>query len=281
MSDCTRRPVELVVLSDLHLGTYGCHAQELLRYLRSIQPQRLVLNGDIIDIWQFKKRFWPRHHTQVIKELLNFITQGVEVIYVTGNHDELMRRFAGFEVPNFQVVNKVVLELDDHKHAWIFHGDVFDVTMKYSVWLAKLGAVGYDMLIYFNRFVNRCMERMGRGKISLSKRIKNSVKTAVKFISDFEETAAEIAIENRFDYVVCGHIHQPVIRTMYNDHGFVEYLNAGDWIENLTALEYHNGQWKLFRYEDHAFENKPDTEEETHLNNSQLFNKVVQELSIF
>lgn len=286
MSHTTRRPLELVVLSDLHLGTYGCHANELLQYLRSIQPERLVLNGDIIDIWQFKKRFWPRDHTRVIRELLNFITNGTEVYYITGNHDELMRRFSGFEVQNFQIVNKLVLELDNHKKAWIFHGDVFDITMKYSVWLAKLGAVGYDMLIYLNRFVNKLMEKMGRGKISLSKRIKNSVKSAVKFISDFEDTAASIAIENHFDYVVCGHIHQPVIQTMHNVNGYVEYLNAGDWVENLTALEYHNGQWKLFEYNEADLKHQKMSssghlEETLTLNNSQLFNKVVQEFSIF
>jgi UDP-2,3-diacylglucosamine pyrophosphatase LpxH len=173
----------------------------------------------------------------------------VEVYYVTGNHDEMLRRFTGFQLSDFKIVNKVVLELNGKK-AWFFHGDVFDVTMKHSKWLAKLGAVGYDTLILLNRAVNFVSIRLGSGKISMSKRIKNSVKSAVKFINNFEQTAAEIALENKYDYVVCGHIHQPEIKEIKTDNGSVIYLNSGDWIENLTALEYHNGTWELYRYEE-------------------------------
>jgi UDP-2,3-diacylglucosamine pyrophosphatase LpxH len=275
-----RRPVDLVVLSDLHLGSYGCHDRELLQYLRSISPQELVLNGDIIDIWQFKKRYWPKAHTQIIKEIISFITSGTQVYYITGNHDENLRRYAGFELQNFQMVNKLVLQLDGGKKAWIFHGDVFDVSMKYSLWMAKLGAVGYDMLTLMNRYVNIVSEKLGYGKISLSKRIKNSVKGAVKFVSNFEETAARIAIENQFDFVVCGHIHQPVIRKVADGHGEVLYLNSGDWVENLTALEYHQGQWDLYHFleDPHAQSVRIDQESDKQMSHSQLFDKVAQEL---
>jgi UDP-2,3-diacylglucosamine pyrophosphatase LpxH len=242
-----KRPVELVVLSDIHLGTYGCHAEELLRYLKSIKPKRLILNGDIIDMWQFSKRFWPSSHMQVVRHITGLLTKGTRIVYLTGNHDEMLRKFAGFRLGSFQISNKIVMKLAG-KRAWIFHGDVFDVTMQYSKWLAKLGAIGYDTLILINTFVNACLTKLGREKISLSKRVKDSVKSAVKFINDFENTAADIAIGNGYDYVVCGHIHHPEIKTIQTQKGEVIYLNSGDWVENLTALEFDGTEWKIYRY---------------------------------
>ena len=198
-----RRRVELLVLSDVHLGTRGCHARELLQYLRSIKPKTVVLNGDIIDIWQFKKSYFPKSHLQIIKILTSWMAKGVRMYYVTGNHDEMLRKFVGLKMGSLKVVNKVVLNLDGEK-AWFFHGDVFDVTMQHSKWLAKLGSVGYDLLIILNRLVNNISQKLGKGKISLSKRIKNSVKSAVKFINHFEQVAADIGMQNGYDYVVCG-----------------------------------------------------------------------------
>jgi len=247
MGKSKKRPVDIVVLSDIHLGTYGCHASELLRYLKSIEPGKLILNGDIIDMWQFSKRYWPQSHMQVVKHITGLITNGTKVIYLTGNHDEMLRKFAGFRMGSFQILNKKVLTLGGRK-AWVFHGDVFDVTMKYSKWLAKLGAVGYDALILLNTFVNFLLRLVGREKISLSKRVKDSVKKAVTFINDFEQTAAEIAISRGYHYVVCGHIHQPEMREITTEKGAVMYLNSGDWVENLSALEYNGGFWKIYRY---------------------------------
>jgi UDP-2,3-diacylglucosamine pyrophosphatase LpxH len=244
-----KREVELVVISDVHLGTYGCHAEELLRYLKSIKPQKLILNGDIIDMWQFSKRYWPRMHMQVIKYITGILAKGTKVVYLTGNHDEMLRKFAGFRLGSFQIANKVVLRLGG-KRAWIFHGDVFDVTMQYSKWLARLGAVGYDTLIVINTFVNWFLTKLGREKISLSKKVKDSVKSAVKFINDFEKTAADIAISNQYDYVVCGHIHHPEIRAIETEKGKVIYLNSGDWVENLTSLEYGGGEWRIYYYKE-------------------------------
>lgn len=248
-----KREVELVVISDVHLGTYGCHAEELLRYLKSIKPKRLILNGDIIDMWQFSKRYWPSSHMRVVKHITGLLSKGTKVTYLTGNHDEMLRRFAGFKIGSFEIVNKKVINLNG-KLAWIFHGDVFDVTMQHSKWLAKLGAIGYDSLILINSLVNFVLNLFGYDKISLSKRIKNSVKSAIKFINNFENTAAEIAIKNRYEYVVCGHIHHPEIKNISTDYGQVVYLNSGDWVENLSALEYHEGDWKIYRYanDEHA-----------------------------
>lgn len=244
-----RRELELVVISDIHLGTYGCHAEELLRYLKTIKPKKLVLNGDVIDMWQFSKRYWPKSHMQVVKYITGLLTKNTKVVYLTGNHDEMLRKFAGFKLGSFQIDNKVVLRVNG-KRAWVFHGDVFDVTMKHSKWLAKLGAVGYDTLILINTFANWVLEKLGREKISLSKRVKDSVKSAVKFINDFEKTAADIAIENRYDYVICGHIHQPEIKKIITEKGEVFYLNSGDWVENLTALEFDGHNWSIYRYAD-------------------------------
>ena len=201
-----KRQVDLVILSDIHLGTYGCHAKELLKYLKSIDPGRIVLNGDIIDMWQFSTRYWPVSHMQVVRHLTGLITKQKKVHYLTGNHDEMLRKFKGFRVGSFKVDNKLLLKLNG-KRAWIFHGDVFDVTMKHARWLAKLGAIGYDLLILINLAVNKILERTGYGRISLSKKVKDSVKSAVSFVDNFETTAAQIAIDNGYDYVACGHIH--------------------------------------------------------------------------
>ena len=276
MNKPVKRKVEVAVISDVHLGTYGCHAKELLAYLKSIKPKTLILNGDIIDIWQFSKRYWPNSHMKVVKELMTIIGKGTTVYYVTGNHDEMLRRFEGFKLGSFRIVNKVLLNLDEGKQAWIFHGDVFDVTMQHARWLAKLGAIGYDILILINRFANFISETIFRkGKLSLSKRIKDSVKSAVKFIDNFEQTAADIGIANGYDYVVCGHIHQPQIRAITNDEGSILYLNSGDWIENLTALEYNGGHWELHKFnaadtpENEAEEDDPDA--------NRLFNNMLEE----
>ncbi|HNP21572.1 MAG TPA: UDP-2,3-diacylglucosamine diphosphatase [Panacibacter sp.] len=249
-----RRHVDVVVMSDLHLGTYGCRATEIVNYLESIQPQILVLNGDIIDGWQFSKRYFPVAHIQVIKEIMNHLDKGTRVIYITGNHDEMLRRYSDLQIGNFQLTDKIVMEING-KMTWIFHGDVFDRTTKGSAkLLAKLGGHGYDLLIIINSFINWCLAGMGKEKLSFSKKIKNGVKKAVAWITDFEQTAAELAIENKYDYVICGHIHQPQHRVIETGKGKVTYLNTGDWIENLTALEYEHSEWKIYQYNVSEFE---------------------------
>lgn len=243
-----KRKIPLVVLSDIHLGTYGCHADELLQYLKSIQPKTLVLNGDIIDMWSFSKRYFPAAHMNVLRQIIKMSNTGTRVIYITGNHDEALRKYSDFILGNFELVDKLILELDGKK-AWIFHGDVFDSsTQGYAKFLAKLGGKGYDLLILINSFINWMLVLLGREKRSFSKIIKDSVKKAVSFVSNFETTAAEIAIEKKYSYVVCGHIHKPQIKMVENENGKVLYLNSGDWIENLTALEYKKEKWSLYHY---------------------------------
>jgi UDP-2,3-diacylglucosamine pyrophosphatase LpxH len=243
-----RRMLDVVVISDVHLGTYGCRAKELLSYLRSIQPEMLILNGDIFDGWQFSKRFFPSLHMQVIKELIQFISNGTRVIYITGNHDEMLRRYSNLHMGGFSLTDKLVLEIDQ-KMTWIFHGDVFDNTTKGSARLiAKLGSNGYGMLIVFNRLVNIILTFLGREKVSISKKVMQGVNKAVAKVNDLEQIASSLAIKKKYDYVICGHIHQPVIKTIENDEGRVVYLNSGDWVENMTALEYVNKNWQIYHY---------------------------------
>lgn len=250
-----RREVEIAVISDVHLGAYGCHATELLHYLRSIRPKILILNGDIIDIWQYSKSYFPKSHLRVIYEILKFAQTDTKVYYLTGNHDDLLRRFTDMKMGNVELRDKVLLDIDG-KLAWFFHGDIFDTSITHARWLAKLGGKGYELLLRINRMVNFVLKLFGKPKKSFSKAIKDSVKRAVKKVNDFEQTAAEIAIENGYEYVICGHVHKPQYREVHHRHreGKTTYLNSGDWLENLTALEYHKGAWRIFSY----YEDTPD-----------------------
>lgn len=242
-----KRKIEIAVISDIHLGTYGCHAKHVLNYLNSIEPKKLILNGDIIDIWQFSKRYFPKSHLKVIKKIMDMAANGVDVIYITGNHDEMLRKFTDTHIGNISIVNKLVLTLDD-KRAWFFHGDVFDVSIQNAKWLAKLGGYGYDLLTLLNRVINWHLERRGKERYSLSKKVKNGVKGAIKYINDFETVISDLAIENHYDYVICGHIHQPKMEYRENKYGKTMYLNSGDWVENFTALEYQFKRWKIYNY---------------------------------
>ena len=197
----------------------------------------------------------------------------------------MLRKFKGFRLGEFRIENKLILTLN-HKKVWVFHGDVFDITMKHSKWLAKLGGLGYDLLIVINTVMNWISKRMGYGRISLSKKIKNSVKGAIKFINDFEKTATDIAIENQFDYVVCGHIHQPQIKEIRNQKGKTIYLNSGDWIENLTALEYYKNEWTLYEYNHDPLvldiENKLEekTSKDKKKENEKIFDELLKEFQL-
>jgi len=281
-----KREVELVVISDVHLGTYGSHAKELHRYLQSINPATMVLNGDIIDFWQFSKRYWPKPHMKVVKDIISMAARGTQVYYITGNHDETLRRFSGLTVGNLAIVNKLELVLNGKK-TWFFHGDVFDVVMQHSRWLEKLGALGYDSLILLNVFVNYVNRIFKGGKVSLSKKIKENVKTAVKYIGDFERTAAALAIQKGYQAMVCGHIHQPEMKEIQLPKiGNITYLNSGDWVENLSALEFENGQWSVYRYvQDETNEPFFNEEEDTgaylvDLDDKEIFNMVMKEFQV-
>lgn len=244
-----KRKVEILVISDVHLGTYGCRAKELLHYLKSVKPGKVILNGDIIDVWQFSKRYWPNSHMKVIKHILGWVSKGIPVYYITGNHDEVMWKFSGTKFGSLQIVNQLVLTLPDGNRAWFFHGDVFDITMKHARWLMKLGAIGYDALIMLNSVMNYISERvLHRGRISLSKKIKQSVKHAVSYMNQFEVAAAEMGVDHEYNYVVCGHIHQPQRKKISVGQQEITYLNSGDWIEHCSSLEYNDGVWEVYQF---------------------------------
>lgn len=242
-----KRKIDVAVISDVHLGTYGCHADELLAYLSSIQPNILVLNGDIVDAQQFSDSYFPSAHLKVLKKLIGMASSGVEVYYIAENHDEIPRKFSISSLGNLHIVDRLVLELDGKK-AWFFHGNVLDNSIQNAKWLIKFGGFGYDFLIRINRWVNRIRLTVGRKKRALSKRIKNKVRNTVKRISDFEETVVQLAIKGGYDYVVCGHLHLPKKDVQEHKNGKCTYLNSGDWVENLTALEYSFKRWKIYRY---------------------------------
>ncbi len=241
------RTVDILVLSDIHLGTYGCHAKELLKYLKTVQPKMVILNGDIIDIWQFSKKYWPKSHMKVIKKMVKYMTNNIPVYYITGNHDEMLRKFTDFTLGSFHLKNELVLELNG-KRTWFFHGDLVDVSMRYSKMLAKIGGKSYDMLVLANRAINYLFDKKGSQKIQFSHHVKQSVKRAIKHISDYEKVAIEIAHAKHYDTVICGHIHQPKMQDYHLNHKLVTYLNSGDWVESLSSLEYYDNQWHVYKY---------------------------------
>ena len=242
-----KKVLDICVISDLHLGTYGCRAEELLRYLQHIEPARLILNGDIIDAWQFKKKYFPATHWEVIERILELANTGTIVYYLTGNHDDILRRFDSLDLGNIRLRHQLELRIHN-KSYWFFHGDVFDASVLISPFLASLGGKGYDWLIRINAFINGWRVSVGLPKISFAHRVKRSVKHAVKFVSDFEKHSIRMGLRKGVDVVVCGHIHQPLIEKVENEEGSIMYMNSGDWIENMTALEFVNSKWTLFRY---------------------------------
>jgi len=245
-----KRFVDVVVVSDLHLGTYACRAKEFLAYLKSVTPRLLILNGDIIDGWQFSKHYFPAVHMAVIQEIFQLLANGTRVIYITGNHDEILRRYSDIQLGNFQLTDKIVIEING-KMTWIFHGDVFDHTTRRQAKLwTRLGSNGYASLLAFNSFINRLMKLLGKKKLSLSKRIMEQFNKRMVNIGAFETLIAELAIEKKYDSVICGHIHQPQKRIFSNEFGSVTYLNSGDWVEHLTALEYRDDDWHIYLYDE-------------------------------
>lgn len=241
-----KRNIEVAIISDLHLGTKSSRAEDVLLYLKSINPKTLVLNGDIIDGWELKRSsYFPQSHLKVIQRIVKMMANGTKVVYITGNHDEFLRKFSGLSFVNFQLVDKLVLNLDGKK-TWIFHGDVFDNTVKgYAKALAKLGSLGYRLLNRFNRFINATLRAFRREPVSFAKNIARYTNKAILKSSNFLVTVSDIAIENNYHYVICGHIHIPEIRNIETKNGSTIYLNSGDWVEHSTALEYGNGCWTL------------------------------------
>ena len=274
-----KRNLDILVISDLHLGTYGSEADEVLAYLDTINANKIVINGDFVDIMLFNKRFWPSSHMKVIKYFLDLISQGKEIYYVTGNHDELMRKFLNFKIQNFKIVNQIVLDTAEGK-VWIFHGDVFDFSIQ-TQWITKLAGFLYDYMIIFNSWINKkIMRPLGRKRLNFSKTIKSNVKTAVQYFANFEMKAAEVAQKNGYKYVVCGHIHTPKIESFNINGEEVIYMNSGDWLESLSSLEYADNKWSIYMHKRTEQEYKGDDDSRIEMTNKELYKDLVAEFKI-
>jgi len=222
-----------VWISDIHLGTSGCNAVLLLQVLRSIECDTLYLVGDIVDGWRLRTGwFWPDAHNEVVRRILKMAHKGTQVIYVAGNHDEMLRDYAGMHFGGIDIVNEAIHETADGRHLLVTHGDMFDGVVLYARWLAFLGDKAYELLLKANVGFNWVRKKLGMPYWSLSAYLKRRVKNAVQFVCSFEEAVAHQAEQRQLDGVVCGHIHCAEIRMI----GDVTYYNDGDWVESCTAL---------------------------------------------
>lgn len=233
-----------VWISDLHLGTPGCQAQELLSFLKHVECDTLFLVGDIIDGWQLRRSwYWPQSHNDVVQKLLRKARKGTRVIFVPGNHDEFARRYFNHTFGGIEVVEDWVHETADGKKLWITHGDLFDGVIQCAKWLAYVGDSLYEFTLKLNRVLNSLRARLGLPYWSLSKYLKLKVKRAVSYVSDFEVAVAREARRREVDGVVCGHIHHAELREIDG----ILYANDGDWVESLSALlEDEQGQLEIF-----------------------------------
>jgi UDP-2,3-diacylglucosamine pyrophosphatase LpxH len=235
-----------IFLSDIHLGTRGCRADLLLEFLKQHTCDQLYLVGDIIDGWRFEKGFyWPQEHTNVMRRFLTLSKRGTQVTYVTGNHDEFLRKYSDMEIGNIRLVDEAVHRTADGRRYLVVHGDAYDVVTRYHRWIAVLGDIGYDLLLALNGHLNRWRARLGYGFWSLSAWVKYRVKQAVSYVSGFEEAVSHHCRQRGYEGVVCGHIHHAEI-TSYGD---IRYMNCGDWVESCTALvEDDAGEFRLIRW---------------------------------
>jgi len=235
-----------IFISDVHLGFRGCRADFLLDFLRNTECEYLYLVGDIIDVWEMKNRlFWPQEHNNVVRTILGKAKHDTKVIYIPGNHDEVLRAYAGMEFGNVTIQMDAIHETATGKKLLVLHGDEFDSVVRVSRWLAMLGNRVYDWLLYLNRWVNVFRRKLGFPYWSLAAFLKHKVKNAVQFISDFEQAVARETARRGVDGVVCGHIHHAEISTLNG----VLYCNDGDWVESCTALvERHDGTLELLNW---------------------------------
>lgn len=241
-----RQFYKTIVISDVHLGTKGSKAKEVVEFLKQSKCEKLILNGDIIDGWQLKKYgTWKRKHTRFFKHVLKMIEKdNTEVIYLRGNHDDFLDQVLPMTVGNLSIRRDYLLETNG-KRFYVLHGDIFDTITTNLKWVAKLGDMGYTFLLWLNQRYNNYRQRKGLPYYSLSQVIKSKVKSAVSYIDDFETQLAEIARIKECDGIICGHIHQPALKEIKG----IRYMNSGDWVESLSALvEDEHGQWDLVYY---------------------------------
>ncbi|MGM0561704.1 MAG: UDP-2,3-diacylglucosamine diphosphatase [Pseudomonadota bacterium] len=235
-----------IFISDIHLGTRGCKADHLLDFLRHTEAETIYLVGDIFDGWRLRRSwYWPQAHNDVVQKLLRKARKGTRLIYVPGNHDEVLRDYTGQHFGGVEVRHDTIHETADGRRLLVMHGDAFDGIVSYARWIALLGDWAYGVVLTANTWFNLLRRRLGFGYWSLSAYVKHRVKNAVQYIAHFEEAVAEEARRRKVDGIVCGHIHQAEMRTI----GGVLYLNDGDWVESCTALvEHFDGELEILHW---------------------------------
>ena len=233
-------------ISDFHLGTRGCQSELLLEFIKHTQSEKLYLVGDIIDGWALKNTWhWPQSHNDVVQKILRKARHGTKVFYLSGNHDEVTRGFAPVNFGGVSILNQIIHETVDKKKYLVVHGDQFDGIIQCAKWLAMLGSITYDFLIYFNRYINFFRKKLGYEYWSLSNYLKFTVKNAVKFVSEYEKLVCNYAKQFKVEGIICGHIHHANMQYMNEIH----YINDGDWVESCTALvEHFDGKLELINW---------------------------------
>ena len=241
-----RKRYRTIFISDLHLGTPGCQANALLEFLKAHPSDNLYLVGDIIDGWQLRRKwYWPQAHNDVVQKLLKRARKGCRVVFVPGNHDEFAREFIGHRFGDIEVMEEAVHITADGRQLWVIHGDYFDAVVQCARWLAIVGDNLYEFTLKLNRYLNSLRARMGLPYWSLSAYLKQKVKSALNYVTDFEVAVANEARNRGHQGVVCGHIHRAEMR----DIGGVLYCNDGDWVESRTALvEHFDGALELLHW---------------------------------
>ena len=224
---------QAIIASDLHLGTKDSKAEEFIEFLDTHPTDLLILNGDIIDGWALNRGTkWKKQHTKVISKLLK-LSNKTRIIWIRGNHDEFIQEFIGTHLGAIEIREDYKLDINNTMESYyIFHGDVIDVFITKYKWLSKIGSVGYDFALWLNRIYNTYRKWRKLPYISISQKIKESVKVATNYVNDFEVTALSMATKKGCNGVICGHIHQPADRMI----GSKRYLNSGDWVENMSGI---------------------------------------------
>ncbi|TVQ41297.1 MAG: UDP-2,3-diacylglucosamine diphosphatase [Wenzhouxiangella sp.] len=245
-----KRHVRSIWISDVHLGYSGCSADHLLGFLRQMRCQNLFLVGDIVDFWSLKRRrYWPQSHNNVVRSILGKAKHGTRVVFVPGNHDEVMRDYDGMTLGQVEIRDELIHVTADGRRLLIMHGDQFDSAVMHSRLIGLVGSKLYDGLLWVNGWVNWVRRKIGRDYWSLAAFLKNRVKNAVNYIENFERAVAREAKVRNVDGLVCGHIHRPTISSIDDKL----YLNCGDWVESCTALlEHHDGSIELVHFSDRA-----------------------------
>ena len=233
-------------ISDIHLAARGCQAELLLDFLKYNEAETIYLIGDIIDVWRMKKSFfWPQSHNDVIQKLLRKARKGARVFYLPGNHDESFRQFAELQFGGVLIRDEAVHETVDGRRLLVLHGDRYDGVVRHHRWLAMLGESAYHLAFFLNHWVNVARRRLGLSYWSLSAFLKRKVKDAMVYITSYKLVALDDAERRGYDGIVCGHIHLSEIESV---DGRI-YMNAGDWVENCSALvEHHDGTFEIVRW---------------------------------